>query len=72
MRPGELVAVTLRGRDAPGGRWPELAITGGSLVALPDPAEAATVGTRLAELCAVREGTTVLSSDGWTVHVDVS
>jgi hypothetical protein len=69
---GALVEVSLLGRDAPGGRWPEPALQGDAVVALPNPAESATVGTQLAELCAVQPGEAVLTSGGWRVQIEVS
>ena len=69
---GRLVQVTLLGRDAPSGRWPELTIDGEGLKALPYPAQAATVGTQLGEFCAVTPGEATLSSGAWSVHVRVS
>lgn len=71
MRQGQLVEVTLLGRDAPGGRWPELSLEGDAVKALPNPAQSATVGTQLGELCAVKPGQAVVSSGAWTVRLDV-
>lgn len=69
---GALVQVTLLGRDAPGGRWPEPAIHGEAVVALVNPAETATVGTQLLELCAARAGSATLVSGSWQARVTVS
>jgi len=70
---GDLIEVTLRG-DADH-RWQPIDLSGDALVIRPDPEAAATVGTQLAELCAVRAGQAMLSSsDGsrrWSVRIDV-
>ena len=68
---GDLVAVTLVGARAPGGRWPEISVSGVSLRALVNTANAATVGTQLGEYCAVRAGTTTLASGAWQATVKV-
>ena len=69
---GGLVQVTLLGSDAPGGRWPEITVQGEALVALVNPANSATVGTQLAELCAAKPGSATISSGSWQARVDVS
>jgi hypothetical protein len=68
---GDLIAVALLGKDAPGGRWPELMVQGDALLALPNPADAATVGTQLAEYCAARRGGATLTSGAWQATVNV-
>jgi len=68
---GDLVAVTLKGSEAPGGRWPEITLSGASLQPLVNTANTATVGTQLGEYCAIRAGTTVLTSGAWHATVDV-
>ncbi|HEX6488007.1 MAG TPA: hypothetical protein VF137_03900 [Candidatus Dormibacteraeota bacterium] len=68
---GDLASVTLLGKDAPGGRWPEIAISDDAVRALANPANAATVGTQLGEYCAARAGQSTLTSGPWTVTVDV-
>lgn len=69
---GDLASVTLLGRDAPGGRWSEIAVSGDAVKALVNPANAATVGTQLGEYCAVRTGRSTLTSGPWTVTLNVS
>src|SRR5947209_13912543 len=56
---GQLVAVALLGN---GKHWEPITLSGHALVRLVNPAQAATVGTQLAELCAVAKGTSKLSS----------
>ena len=68
---GDLVAVTLLGKDAHGGRWDELSASGSALVALPNPAETATVGTQLGEYCAARAGASTITSGAWHATVNV-
>jgi len=69
---GDLVAVTLLGRDAPGGRWTELTVQGDALLALPNAANTATVGTQLGEYCAARAGSSTITSGGWHAKVNVA
>ena len=68
---GDLVAVTLLGRDAPGGRWSELMVQGDALQALPNPANTATVGTVLGEYCAAGAGASPITSGAWRATVNV-
>lgn len=68
---GDLVAVTLLGKDAPGGRWGELSVQGDALLALPNPANTATVGTQLGEYCAARAGASTITSGAWLAKVNV-
>ena len=68
---GDLVQVTLLGKDAPGGRWPQLTASGDALLVLANPANTTTVGTRLGEYCAVKAGTATISSPPWSVTVEV-
>lgn len=68
---GDLISVTLQGRDAPGGRWPELSVAGDALLALPNPANTATVGTQLGEYCAARAGSSTITSGPWQAKVNV-
>lgn len=71
LRQGDLATVTLLGKDAPQGRWPEIMVGGDALTALVNPANAATVGTQLGEYCAARPGRSTLTSASWRVTVDV-
>jgi hypothetical protein len=68
---GDLVAVALLGKDAPGGRWTELSVHGDALIALPNPANTATVGTQLGEYCAARAGGSTITSGAWHATVNV-
>jgi hypothetical protein len=68
---GDLVAVTLLGKDAPGGRWGELSVQGDALLALPNPANTATVGTQLGEYCAAGAGSSTIASGAWHATVEV-
>jgi hypothetical protein len=69
---GDLVAVTLLGKDAPSGRWQELSVQGDALIALPNPAMSATVGTQLGEYCAARRGGSTITSGAWHAAVSVT
>jgi hypothetical protein len=68
---GDLVALTLLGQDAPGGRWPEPSVAGSALLPLPNPAQSATVGTQLGEYCAARPGASTITSGAWRATVQV-
>jgi hypothetical protein len=70
---GGLVELDLLG--SPSRRWSPIALSGTAVVSLSTQAETPTVGTRLAEYCAVSNGTASLSaSDGavqWSATIAV-